>query len=115
MELKVLSDAGDVLRLAVVGRIVQSDSTPELETMGDLLGSRGYARKVSLSLEETNFIDSSGLSWLIVCHKRFCQAGGKLVLHSITPTIMQLLSLMGLDRALHVAEDETAALELLRI
>ena len=74
MEIKVLSDDGSVLRLQMVGRVVQSDSTPGLDTMDDALGTAGYTRNVLLSLEETQFIDSSGLSWLVICHKRFSQA-----------------------------------------
>ena len=114
MELKMLADDGDVLRLEVVGRIIQNEMTLTLKVMDDLLGTRGYNRKVLLSLAETRFIDSSGLSWLVVCHKRFCQSGGRLVLHSIAPTVMQLFELMRLDLALHVAPDEAAALESVR-
>ena len=114
MELKVRSDDEDVLRLELIGRIDQGDVTPQSRPVGELLGPRGYRRKVVLSLAETRFIDSTGLSWLVVCHKRFCQAGGKLVLHSAGPTIMELFRLMRLDLALHVAEDEAAALELVR-
>ena len=109
MEIKVLSDDGSVLRLQMVGRVVQSDSTPELDTMDDALGTAGYARNVLLSLEETHFIDSSGLSWLVICHKRFSQAGGRMILHSIPPTSLELLKVMRLDLVLHVVEDEAAA------
>ena len=114
MELKVLSDDEDVLHLTVVGRNVQSESPPKVESLVDLLGPRGFGRRVMLSLAETRFIDSAGLSWLVVCHKRFCQGGGKLVLHSITPEILQLLRMMRLDLALYLAETEAAARELVQ-
>ncbi len=114
MEIKVLSDDGDVLRLRTVGRIVQSDAAPDPDPMSDLLGSGGYARNVLLSLEETQFIDSSGLSWLVICHKRFSEAGGRMVLHSIATTVLELLHVMRLELVLHLAEDEAAALKFVR-
>ncbi|MFH1265692.1 MAG: STAS domain-containing protein [Planctomycetota bacterium] len=114
MELRVLSDDGNVIRLQLVGHNVQSESPPSLEVLDKVLGSEGYARRVLLSLAETRFIDSSGLSWLVVCHKRFCQGGGKLVVHSLSPALIDLLKMMRLDLALFVAEDESAALELAR-
>jgi anti-anti-sigma factor len=114
MEMRVLSDDGDVLRVEVIGRIEQGDLATQPEPMGELLGPRGYLRNVLVSLAQTQFIDSSGLSWLVVCHKRFCQAGGRLVFHSVQPVISQLFKLMRLDLALYAAKDEAAALELVR-
>jgi anti-anti-sigma factor len=112
MELRVLSDDGDVLHLQVVARNVQSDAPPRFESLEEMLGPQGYARRALLSLAETRFIDSGGLSWLVVCHKRFCQGGGRFVVHSITPNIRELLHMMRLDQALYVADDEAAALQM---
>jgi anti-anti-sigma regulatory factor len=114
MELKVVSDDGDVLRLQVLARNVQSESPPRFESLEELLGPRRYARLVLMGLAETRFIDSGGLSWLVLCHKRFCQGGGKLIVHSITPAIQELLHMMRLDLALFVAPDEAAALEMVK-
>jgi anti-anti-sigma factor len=112
MELKVLSDDGDVLRLHVLARNVQSETPPRFESLEEFLGPEGYGRRVLVSLGETRFIDSAGLSWLVLCHKRFCQGGGKMVLHSVTPPIRELLHMMRLDLALFIAEDEAAALHM---
>lgn len=112
MELRLLSDQGDLLHLGGVGRKVQPASPLDFTSLDKLLGTRGYAQPVVLSMAETRFIDSSGLSWLVVCHKRFIQAGGKLVLHSVTPTMMELFKMMRLELVLEVAEDEAAAMEL---
>jgi anti-anti-sigma factor len=114
MELKVLSDDGDVVRLQLAGRIVQTEERLGSDTIADVLGSRGYARHVLLSLQETEFIDSSGLSWLVVRHKRFCEAGGKLVVHSVPPSVSQILMMMRLELVLNLAENESTALELIR-
>jgi len=114
MELRVLSDDGDTLHLELVGRNVQSDRPPGLESLDGLLGPSGYSRRTLLSMAQTRFIDSCGLGWLVICHKRFCQGGGKLVVHSITPTILELLTMMGLDQVLNLADDEAAARQLAR-
>ncbi|OHB81672.1 MAG: hypothetical protein A2V98_06875 [Planctomycetes bacterium RBG_16_64_12] len=82
--------------------------------MRQLLDNRGHPPAVVLSLAKTPFIDSSGLSWLVTTHRRFCEAGGKLVLHSTPPTLLDLLKMMRLELALNLADDESAALRAIR-
>lgn len=112
MRLRVLSDQGDVLHLVGVEHKVQPTSPLDFTSLEKLLGTCGYAQPVVLSMAETRFIDSSGLSWLVICHKRFVQAGGRLVLHSVTPAIMELFKMMRLELVLEIAESEAAAMEL---
>jgi anti-anti-sigma factor len=69
---------------------------------------------VLLSLAETEFIDSSGLSWLLECHQKFCDAGGWLVIHSVPPGVMDTLMMMRLELVLNLVENETDALKLVR-
>jgi anti-anti-sigma factor len=114
MELKRLSEDDGVLRLQSVDPIARADPGAGLREMEDSLGDQGYAGKVLLSLSETEFIDSSGLSWLLTCQKRFCEAGGRLVIHSIPSSVSDVLMMMRLELVLELAEDESAALELLR-
>ena len=113
MELARVSDDGNVLRLQAKGCVKQDAAMAELEPMGALLGGQGYSRKILLDMSEADFVDSSGLSWLLVCHKRFRQAGGKVVLHSVPLVVMQVLRVLCLDRAFDLADDEPAALSLL--
>ncbi len=109
MKLTTVSDDGDVVRVQCEGQIsqvrFQADGNP-LET---LLGPAGYGRKVLLNLERAEWIDSSGISWLIVNHKRFAQAGGLMVLHSLPPRVAQVLQFCKMDRIFHLAEDEADA------
>jgi anti-anti-sigma factor len=114
MKLKRLSDDADAVRLQVLDRIINGDPSSDFSEVADLLGDRGYNGQVLLSLVETESIDSSGLSWLLECHKRFSGAGGKLVLHSIPPSVMDTMMMMRLELVLRLAEDEPAALEILR-
>ena len=114
MNLEVLSDEEEVLRLQVAGRIVQEDLDPERDPLRDLLSDRGYARLVVLSLSGASSIDSSGLALLLMWHKRLLQAGGKLVLHSTPIKVMETLRILRMDLVLHLARDESAALTLAR-
>ena len=113
MQIEVLSDDGDVLRLQVVGRVVDVDLAWEQDPMGDLLDDRGYARRVLLSLNDSDHVDSSGLARLLVWHKRFQEAGGKLVLHSIPIQVMETLRILRMDLVLQLAPDESSALKLI--
>ena len=87
---------------------------PALKPFEDLLGPDGYTRSVLVSLAEITYIDSSCLGWLLINHKRFCAAGGRLVVHSIPPSVMEILGLVRFELVLYVAEDEQAALTFLR-
>ena len=73
-----------------------------------------YGRNVSLSLADAAFIDTRCISRLLALHRRFRQEGGKLVVHSIRPRAMGLLKFLRLHLVFHIAEDEAAALQLLR-
>ena len=114
MELKLVSDEGEVLRLEMVGPVVRSDATPDLDPFEKLLGAKGYARNVLVSLADITYVDSCCLSWLLILHKRFCEAGGTFVVHSFQPELMDILELVRFEEVLYVAEDEDAALALLR-
>ena len=112
MEMKLVSDDGDVLRLKMVGPVVRSEAAPDLEPFEKLLGPPAYRRNVLVSLAEITFVDSSCLSWLVILHKRFCQGGGSFVVHSFQPELMDILELVRFEEVLYVAEDEKAALAL---
>ena len=112
MEISVASDDGGVLRLRLAGSITQDDLWPFSDPMHELLGEQGYARKVVLSLADVEFIDSSGISWLLVRHKRFRQAGGRLVIHSVPPIVADVVKMLRLNLVFHLADDETTAVAL---
>jgi anti-anti-sigma regulatory factor len=67
-----------------------------------------------LSLAEITVIDTAHVSWLVVLHKRFRQSGGRLVLHSLRPQVVEMLRSVRFELVLDIAENEAAALELLR-
>lgn len=113
MDMRLVSDEGGVLQVEMAGPVVRSDVRPDLKPFEDLLGPAGYARSVMVSLAEITLIDSICLSWLLILHKRFREAGGTLILHSLRPPVMEILALIRFEHILLIAENEAGALALL--
>jgi len=67
-----------------------------------------------LSLADRPDLDTRRIGWLLAAHRRFHEVGARLVLHSVGLRAQESLEFLRLDRVLHIAKDETAALESLR-
>ncbi len=113
MELTVVLDGDGPLRLKATGRITPDDATAFADPLAALLGSAGYARRVVMSLEEAEFINSSGISWLLARHRRFREAGGKFVLHSVSPMVLQVIRTLRMDSVFLLADHEPAAVAMI--
>ncbi len=113
LKLTVVSDDGNLVRVQCEGEISQVKFQLNDNPLESLVGPEVYKRKLVLNLERVEFLDSSGISWLVVSHKHCQQQGGTLVLHSIPPRIHQVLQFCRMDKLLKLAEDETAANALL--
>lgn len=112
MELKLIWNDGDVVRLESVGKVSRDGWAPNRNPFLDLLGPSIFSRKVLLNLMNSHYLDSTGVEWLLASNKRFKEAGGMLVVHSFNPVMAQILKLMRMDLVLHLAKDEAAALEM---
>jgi anti-anti-sigma regulatory factor len=66
-----------------------------------------------LDMSEAETLDSSGVGWLLECHKKFREAGGGFVIHSLTPTASQVLRMLNMQMVLRLAGDERKALQML--
>src|SRR5688572_13990606 len=98
MKLSIAQDDGQCVRIAVQGHVTQKELAPLTEPLQELLGPSAYARQVRLDLSNTEFLDSSGVGWLLTCHKRIRQAGGKLTLQSPHPIVANVLRVLKLER-----------------
>ena len=109
MKLDLLSNENKLIRIQNKGTITLVDVNGDnpLET---LLGTDCFPNKILLNLEQTNYIDTAAVSWLIHCHKACEDAGGRFIIHSIPPMVAQMLELLRMNEILRVAEDETRAL-----
>ena len=109
MKLKLAGEDGNLVKVNVSGPVTQRELAPQDEPLGELLGPSGYGRQVMLNLGEVSFLDSSGVGWLLTCHKRIKQAGGSLVVHSYSPIVSNVLRVLKLERVLQLAENAKAA------
>ncbi|HYV38779.1 MAG TPA: STAS domain-containing protein [Gemmataceae bacterium] len=111
MRLFLTSEDDAVTCVACEGEISQSrfanNSNNPLE---DLLGVNCYDRRVVMDLGQASFIDSSGICWLLACHKRFLASSGHMVLYSVPPMIDQVLRLLQLHTLLTLKADRATAL-----
>ena len=109
MKIVKLENAGDVVRLACEGEVTQQSLASGRDELREVLGPDGFKSPVLLSLASATYLDSSGISWLVIAHKHCVQAGGRLVIHSVPPLIDQVLRLLRMHTVLHLAANENAA------
>ena len=112
MKLTLVSSASGLTHVECAGEIAQNDLWNDANPLEIILPSNGFAAKVLVNLANTSYIDSAGIGWFIMCHKRFRESGGMLVLHSIPPMVGHIFQLLQMHRVLHLAKDEAAALAL---
>lgn len=70
----------------------------------------GYAT-IAADMSATQFCDSSGLSVLVRAHNSARAEGGQLRLAAVTPPVLRLLTLTGLDRLLCVFRSVAEAVD----
>jgi anti-anti-sigma factor len=109
MDITTMADDVGVRRISIGGRIVQSALSEQSAALDRFLNVGESPRPLLLDLAEADYIDSSGLSWLLVWHKRYSCAHTKLVLHSIPPMVFDVLRTMRLDQVFNIADDEQSA------
>jgi anti-anti-sigma factor len=112
MKMSLRSIEGEAISLQCEGWITQSQLKPGHDPFVQLCGPRAYSTRVLLDLERTEFIDSSGIGWLMGCHKKFNHEGGCLVLHSLPPMIKGVIELLKLNTVFRLAPDEAEARKL---
>ena len=110
IHLVAIDKKNDLIRLATQGNLtseaVQSAGPAPLEP---ILGKEWATNKVLLDMSDTGYIDSSAIGWIIGSHKQFKQAGGMLVIHSVQPSVKQVLDLLKVGRVVPMTDDEPSA------
>ncbi len=109
MELALISDNGATAKLRLNGRVTQAELAAGEDPLLEALGADAYSRKALVDLTGADFIDSSGVGWLLHCHKKFRQAGGCFILHSIPPLVRRTLQVLRMELVLQLAKDEAEA------
>src|SRR5215212_1490096 len=112
MKLKLVSIEKDgTVRVAADGNITTADfhGTSGKNPLEAILGATWFSNRVLLNLEQTDYIDSSAIGWLIGSHKAFKEGGGTLVVHSVQPSVRQILDLLKIERVVPICADERQA------
>ena len=112
MKVTVESDNGDPVLLTVEDRVSQRDVALD-DPIADALGGDGFERRLALDMSEVASLDSSGVNWLLVRQKQTRAAGGKLVLHSLSPIALNVLKVLNLHTVFDIADSQDEAMRLL--
>jgi len=86
----------------------------EFTELEDLVGKDWASRPVGLGFSEASYIDSAAIGWLLSLHKKMDEAGGKLVLHSMSPSVRRVLTMMRLESVLNLADGKAQAVKQLK-
>ena len=98
LQVKVLTGAEPV-QVLVSGEIDLATAGQITAALAELTG-----HDVIVDLSQVAFIDSSGLSSLIVAHKKITAAGGTLVLRNPSPTSASLFAVTAIDTVIEVID-----------
>ena len=109
MKLSIAQDDGQSVRVAVKGQVTQRELAPLTDPLLDLLGPDAYSRQVRLDLSDADYLDSSGVGWLLTCNKRIRQAGGRLTLHSPHPIVTNVLRVLKLEKVFEIEPAQGAS------
>jgi anti-anti-sigma factor len=113
MKLILESREADHVKVACEGNLTVMPSTGQGDDLQQVVGANCFQQMVLLNMARTDYVDSSGISWLLVTHGRFVESGGNLVVHSATPRVRGTFELLRLPTVLHLARDEAGARALL--
>lgn len=104
MKIRQMGGDDDNLVLKIEGRISQNGFAENPEPLDEFLPGWGtkVPKMVHIDLSDSDFIDSSGIGWLIRCHHRIAAADGSLVLHAPTPNVARSFKLLKLERVLRI-------------
>jgi anti-anti-sigma factor len=108
LQLRLQSDA-EFLKIDFIGQLTREGWPLGFDPFNEHCGEGVYTSKVLVNLSQLNYVDSSGLSWLVASNKRFQNAGGALILHSASSLTRRFLELARLGKVLQLAADEPAA------
>jgi anti-anti-sigma factor len=112
MNLRLIERDGDVIRLAIEGEI--SHRMPSQDPVEALLGPGCFLHTVLIDLQKMPFLQSLGVSALLIIHKHFVEAGGRMILHSAPPQVNRVFQILHLPKIMNIAADEASALALAR-
>jgi anti-anti-sigma factor len=109
MKLQLTSIEADLVCVRVEGSITPGVGGIARDPMEQLIDPRGHSRTILLNLQQADYIDSSGIAWLLSWQRRTRQAGGALGICALTPQVSEVLRISRMDTVLTIWPDEASA------
>ena len=115
MDIKLLRKTEDgVERFELIGDVTANGWMQQsADLFVKVYGEDVYKQRVMVSMCKTGHVDSTGIEWLLNCHRKFEQQGGKMVLHNLTLATQKLFHMMRMHLVLNIAANEESAKSLL--
>ena len=100
MKLQLVSIERDgLVKIATQGNITSADiDAAGPNPLEKILGKNWSQMRVLLDLNDTQYIDSSAIGWLIGSGKHLREGGGTLVVYGVQPAVRQVLDLLKVGR-----------------
>lgn len=102
MQVKQIEKGSDFVHLKVIGQVSESHFEPNCEPLAEYLPESLDKLHLHLDMSDTDFIDSSGVGWLIRWNQKMEDHQGALLLHAPTPNVQRAIQLLKLDRLLKI-------------
>ncbi len=103
-------DKDGVIHLGAEGQITSLDFHEQNRNpLEALIGTDWPRNRVILDLDHVSYVDSTAIGWLVSCHKKFKEAGGMMILHSIHPSVQQVFDMLKIGTLFPLASDRDAA------
>lgn len=111
MKLQLVSIERDgLVKISTQGNITSTDiDAAGPNPLEKILGKNWPQMRVLLDMNETQYIDSSAIGWLIGSGKHLREGGGAFVVYGVQPAVRQVLDLLKVGRVVPLVEDEQTA------
>ena len=101
-----------VARLAIEGAFTALDLVGDVtDPLVERIGEDWPTRKILFEQSGATYLDSSAIGWQLTCARELRDGGGQLVLHSIPPTIRQIIDVLRISSVFPIADGEAEAVE----
>lgn len=93
---------------------LMSSNAPLLKSEFAIIGAEGY-RNLIIDLKQVTFVDSSGLSSILLANRMCNDAGGVLIICNLNPAVKSLIKISQLEDVLRIFPSTEDAEEFVKI
>jgi anti-anti-sigma factor len=105
----IVTSLDDMAIVQVPARLSVLEAVGFKQTYQNLTHANPYPKKIIIDFHQTTFMDSSGLGALISNYKTAQEKGIAIILRDVTPQVMAVLTLTGLEQVFPMENSEKTA------